>query len=133
MEAERKGKQEGGWGRWHFAAAFVLLFLIEAGIALWVHDQLIRPYVGDMLVVVLVYLFVRIFFPKGIRRLPLYVFLFAAAVEVTQYFDLVRLLGLWHCRAARIILGSVFDWKDIACYGVGCLFLWQVQKRLKLK
>ena len=67
--------------------------------------------------------FVRIFFPSGARHLVLYVFLFAVCVEVLQYFRLVELLGLQAFRAARIILGSVFDLKDIACYGVGCLGL----------
>ena len=106
-----------------YLAAFVILFLIEAAIALWVHDRFIRPYIGDVLVVVLVYVFVRIFFPSGARHLVLYVFLFAVCVEVLQYFRLVEILGLEGCGAARIILGSVFDWKDIACYGAGCLIL----------
>lgn len=114
--------------RWKYLAAFILIFLIEAAIALWVHDRMIRPYIGDALVVVLVYCFVRIFLPDGIRYLPLYVFLFAAFVEVMQYFRLVELLGLERCRAARIILGSVFDWKDILCYGLGCLILYWLEK-----
>ena len=40
-----------------------------------------------------------------------------------QYFRLAELLGLQGNTAARIILGSVFDWKDIACYGAGCLLI----------
>ena len=55
-------------------------------------------------------------------------FLFAACVEVLQYFHLVEILGLQEFRAARIILGSVFDLKDIACYGVGCLGLWMFER-----
>lgn len=109
--------------RWRYLAALIIIFLIELFIALYVHDRFIRPYVGDVLVVVLVYCFVRVLIPEGIGRLPLYVFLFAALVEITQYFHLADLLGLQGNTAARIILGSVFDWKDIACYGVGCLFL----------
>ena len=56
-------------------AAFAVLFLIEGAIAIWVHDRFVRPYMGDVLVVVLVYCFVRIFRPEGIRHLPAYVFL----------------------------------------------------------
>ncbi|MCB5392217.1 DUF2809 domain-containing protein [Eggerthella lenta] len=26
-------------------------------------------------------------------------------------------------RVARIVLGSTFDWGDIACYAVGCVFI----------
>ena len=109
--------------RMGYLAAFVILFLIEAAIALWVYDRFIRAYRGDVLVVVVVCVVVRFFCPSGARHLVVYVFLFAVCVEVLQYFRLVELLGLQEFRAARIILGSVFDLKDIACYGVGCLGL----------
>ena len=109
--------------RWGYLAASIIVFIIELIIALYVHDRIIRPYIGDMLVVVLVYCFVRVFVPRGMKRLPLYVFLFAVCVEVLQYFRLAELLGLQGNTAARIILGSVFDWKDIACYGAGCLLI----------
>ena len=49
--------------RMGYLAAFVILFLIEAAIALWVHDRFIRPYIGDVLVVVLVYVFGFSFHP----------------------------------------------------------------------
>ena len=100
-----------------------MLLLIEVIIAVYVHDSFIRPYVGDMLVVILVYSFTRIFIPEKCRLLPLYVFLFAAGVEVLQYFKLIHVLGLEDNRFLRIVLGSVFDIKDIACYGVGCALL----------
>lgn len=106
-----------------YGIAFALLLLIEVIIALYVHDSFIRPYVGDMLVVILVYSFTRIFIPEKCRLLPLYVFLFAAGVEVLQYFKLVHVLGLEDNRFLRIVLGSVFDLKDIACYGAGCILL----------
>jgi len=35
---------------------------------------------------------------------------------------LVETLGITN-RALRIILGSTFDWKDIVCYGAGCIFI----------
>ena len=101
---------------------FLVIFCMEALIALYVRDRFIRPYVGDMLVVVLVYSFVRIFLPTGIPRMPFYVFLFACFVEVLQYFRLVETLGVTN-RVARIVLGSTFDWGDIACYAVGCVFI----------
>lgn len=106
-----------------YAIAFVLMLFVEVMIALYVHDTFVRPYVGDMLVVILVYSFTRIFIPERCRLLPLYVFLFAAGVEALQYFKLVQVLGLENNRFLRIVLGSVFDIKDIACYGVGSMLL----------
>ena len=39
----------------------VFIFVIEVLIALYVHDNFIRPYVGDVLVVILMYCFVKSF------------------------------------------------------------------------
>lgn len=63
--------------RWGYLAASIIVFIIELIIALYVHDRIIRPYIGDTLVVVPVYCFVRVFVPVGMKRVPLYVFLFA--------------------------------------------------------
>ena len=114
-----------------YGVATVGLFLVELLIALFVHDRFIRPYAGDVLVVVLLYTFVRIFLPEGIRLLPLYIFLFAAGVEVLQYFRIAEVLGLSDNRILSVVIGSVFDWKDIVCYGVGCgiLFVYELIKR----
>lgn len=106
-----------------YLAMTVFWLAVEVVIACYVHDRFIRPYVGDVLVVVVVYCFVRIWVPQGVRLLPLYVFLFAAGVEVLQYFHLVELLGVGNNTFLRVVLGSVFDVKDILCYGIGCVFL----------
>jgi len=111
-----------------YLLATVLIFLLELFIALFVRDNFIRPYVGDMLVVVLIYTFLRIIFPERPRLLPLYVFLFAAGVEALQGMRIVELLGLQDNRFFSVLIGTTFDWKDIVCYGVGCVMLglWEV-------
>ena len=114
-----------------YGVTTVILFVIELLIALFVHDNFIRPYVGDVLVVVLLYTFVRIFLPQGMRLLPLYIFLFAAGVEVLQYFRIVEVLGLSDNRVLSVVVGSVFDVKDIVCYGAGCVLLWVYEWMLK--
>lgn len=112
-----------------YLLATIAIFGIELFIALYVHDRFIRPYVGDVLVVVLLYTFVRIFLPEGLRLLPLYIFLFAAGVELLQYFRIVELLGLSDNRILSVVVGSVFDIKDILCYGVGCMLLWVYERK----
>ncbi|SCP98501.1 ribosomal maturation YjgA family protein [Anaerobium acetethylicum] len=109
--------------RIRYALAFVMLLGIEVLIALFVHDAFIRPYVGDVLVVAVLYAAVRIVIPDRCRLLPLYIFLFAAMVECLQYFELVRLLGVADNAFLRVLIGSVFDWKDVLCYGAGCILL----------
>ena len=106
-----------------YLIATLVIFVTELLIALFVHDKFIRPYVGDILVVLLIYTFIRIFIPDGVRLLPLYIFLFAAGVEVLQYFRIAEVLGLSDNRVLSVVIGSVFDVKDIVCYGVGCVIL----------
>ena len=52
--------------RIEYAIVFILLLLIEVFIALFVHDKFIRPYVGDALVVIVLYFAVRIIIPKAV-------------------------------------------------------------------
>lgn len=119
-----------------YAIATVILLVVEVLIALYVHDKFIRPYIGDVLVVIVIYTFVRIFVPEKIRLLPLYIFIFAAGVEILQLFHIVEVLGLENNRFMRILIGSVFDMADIICYGIGCIVLgiyeWCVVKSMKL-
>ena len=104
------------------------LLAVEVLIALFVHDDFIRPYIGDVLVTVLICAFMRIFIPQSVKMLPLYVFIFAAGVEVLQYFRIVEVLGLSENRFFSVLIGSVFDVKDIVCYGVGCVIVFTVEK-----
>ena len=108
----------------------IILLTLEVIIALFIHDTIIRPYMGDVLVVVVLYTFIRIFLPEKYRLLPLYIFIFATFVEVLQYFHIVDLLGLSENRFFYILIGGTFDWKDIICYGTGCVLLfvfWKVR------
>lgn len=117
MKLELKNK------RWIYGILTLILLIIEVLIALFVDDQFIRPYVGDVLVVIVLYTFIRIFVPEGVKMLPLYIFGFAALVEVLQYFKIVEVLGLGDIEFFRVLIGSVFDVKDIICYAVGCALI----------
>ena len=62
----------------------LILLVVEVLIALYVHDDFIRPYIGDVLVVIVIYTFIRVFIPDGFRILPICIFVFAIIVEVLQ-------------------------------------------------
>ncbi len=104
---------------------FVILFLVEVIIALFIRDNFIRPYIGDILVVFLLYTFIRSIVSRTFKAgtLPICIFLFSVAVELLQYFNIVNLLGLENSRFFSIIIGTVFDIKDIICYGIGCILI----------
>ena len=110
-----------------YAIGFLSIFLTEVYIAVYVHDNFIRPYIGDVLVTALICCFCRIFFPKGVKLLPLYVTIFSFLVETGQYFNLVTLLGLQKSTIARIVIGTSFSHIDLICYAAGCLLFWTVE------
>ena len=100
---------------------FCGLLATEIVIALFVNDAFVRPYVGDMLVTLLLCCLCRVIVPNSVRLLPVYLFVFATCVEIGQYFDLVALLGLADNRIISIALGRTFSWMDLVCYAVGCV------------
>ncbi len=106
-----------------YAVATLFLLLIEVIIALYVHDDFIRPYVGDMLVVIVIYTFIRIIVPEKCKLIPLLIFVFATGVELLQLANIVEILGVADNKFLKTLIGSVFDIKDIVCYAVGCVIL----------
>lgn len=111
-----------------YAGLFFVVFILEVLIALFVNDSFIRPFGGDILVTVLLCLFVRAFFPVKTKLLPVYVFLFAVAVEICQYFDVVKLLGFENNVFISTIVGRSYSFIDIICYGVGCVAFFIIEQ-----
>lgn len=99
----------------------VVLFTVEVGIALYIHDRFIRPYLGDVLVVILIYCFVKSFLNISVYKAAVGVLLFAFGIETLQYFSIVTKLGLEDCKLARVVIGTSFAWEDIWAYVAGIL------------
>ena len=110
-----------------YALATVLAFGVELFIGLYVHDRLIRPYVGDALAVILVYLGLRSITRLNIRMALLAALAIAFALEFGQYFHLIDRLGLGHSRIARLVLGTTFDVGDLGCYTLGAAVMGAIE------
>ena len=104
-----------------YGVLFFVILTIEILIALFVHDNFIRPYIGDVLVTILICFFARFFIPEKIKIMPMLVFIFSALVEIGQYFDFVRLLGLEDNVLISTLLGRTFSVADLICYAIGCV------------
>jgi len=102
-----------------YFALTLLLFVVEVIIALYVTDQFVRPYIGDLLVVILLYCFIRSFFLLPVLPLAAGVLIFSFVVEFLQAVHLVDILGLGKSTLARTLLGTLFSWYDLLSYGVG--------------
>ena len=94
-----------------FALCAAVLIGVEILIGLFVHDSFVRPYLGDTLVVILIWCVVRIVIPDRCVWLSGAVFLFAVIVEVSQIFPPCDVLGIKN-RLIRTLMGTSFAWRD---------------------
>ena len=97
----------------------VLLFITEVYIAVFVKDDFVRPYMGDFLVVILIYAFIRAFFKYPMLNTAIGVLLFSFLVEILQYFNIVEVLGLGASQLSRTVIGTTFVWEDFIAYSLG--------------
>lgn len=105
--------------------ATVFIFLTEVLIATKLKDIFfVRAYLGDVIVVMLIYTFIKTFFRiEDNKKLILGILIFSFLVEFAQYFNIAEKLGFRKGSLMYIVIGNSFSWIDILCYFVGCLLL----------
>ncbi len=114
-----------------YAIIAVLLFAIEVLIALFVSDPFVRPYVGDMLAVALVYAALRAVTPMRLVPALAVTLVIAYAIEFAQLFGVLGALGVGDNRLARVVLGGVFDPMDLFAYVAGAVLVVGVEVGLR--
>jgi hypothetical protein len=118
--------------RRHFVTT-VALFGVLLYIALFVRDDFVRPYVGDVLVVPFMFHALATVLDVTPRRLVFGVWVFAFAVECAQYGQLVARLGLADNRLASTVIGTSFSVEDLIAYSVGALLTLWASKYIERK
>ena len=96
----------------------IVLFVCLVLIAMYLHDSFIRPFFGDVLVVIWLYYLLESFINIQIKYLALSVLLFAYGIEFAQYLDMVAFFNIEN-NIVKIVLGSTFDMLDILAYTLG--------------
>ncbi|WP_417443039.1 DUF2809 domain-containing protein [Joostella sp.] len=118
---------------------FLLLFQIEVCIALYIQQEFIRGFLGDVLVIPLLYSFFKMFintknnepevslepsekYNKTNYKIAAIVLLIAFLVEFLQLIKIIDLLEIQN-KIARIIIGSTFDILDLIAYLIGYIII----------
>jgi len=118
------------FNRTYFLLA-VALFMIEVAIAAYMDDAVVRPYFGDLLVVILIYCAIKTFIDSAPVKTAIAVFIFACLIEVSQYYHLVQLLGWGRSSTATTVMGTFFSFVDILMYALGTLVIIGAETYLK--
>lgn len=106
-----------------YAAASILLLLTEIVIGIY-GLGIVRKYIGDVLVVILLYCMIRIFTKALPKTLPLWMFGVGCIAEIMQYFHLSDRLGFERDSLPAILIGTSASWWDIVSYAVGAALIY---------
>lgn len=79
---------------------------------------------------ILIFCFIRTFFKVSVVKAALGVLILAYVVEVSQYFNLIKHLGLEKSEVANVIIGHSFGWIDMLAYTLGILMIMWVERIL---
>lgn len=112
----------------------IFIFLIEVLIATKLKDVFfVRAYLGDVIVVILLYTLVKSFFRVNNQKLIGGILIFSCMVEFAQYFNIAEKLGFRQGSLMYIVIGNSFSWIDILCYAAGCLLIYLFVKMTENK
>ena len=106
----------------------IALLAVEVLIALFVRDEFVRPYLGDVLAVAFLYAALRAATPLGRAPALGLTLAIALGVEIAQALNLLDAIGLRDNAVARTVLGGVFDWADLGAYAAGALLVAVVER-----
>ena len=113
----------------HAIVALALL-AVETLIAMFVRDAFIRPYLGDVLAVILVFMAVRAVFAAPAWTAAAIALGIAVAIEFGQLIGILHLLGLAHHSWLRVVFGTGFDVKDLLAYAIGAVIAVGVDRQM---
>lgn len=104
-----------------YILGFLLLTLTEVLIALFIHGGFVRNYLGDVIVVWVVYCFVQAIAGGRFNAYlaAVGVMIFAFLVEFLQKINIVDILGLGDIQFFRTLIGTSFSPIDLICYAAG--------------
>ncbi|UTX47393.1 DUF2809 domain-containing protein [Chryseobacterium sp. MA9] len=107
----------------------VFIFLVEVLIATKLSGIFfVRAYLGDVIVVMLLYTFVKSFVKVNDQKLILGILIFSFLIEFGQFFHIAEKLGFRPGSLMYIVIGNSFSWIDNLCYAAGCLLLYLIIK-----
>ncbi|MBP5580861.1 MAG: DUF2809 domain-containing protein [Ruminococcus sp.] len=121
-----------------YIIGFLVLLGVEICIGVFYFNFFIRAYIGDVIVVWVIYCLFRSFVPKRFSScaVALGILAFAFAVEFLQKIHIADILGVEN-GLLRTIIGTSYAPEDLWCYAAGTavtlleIFLYRQLKKRK--
>ena len=103
-----------------YIIGFLLLTAVEVCIGVFYFSHFIRSYLGDVIIVWVLYCLFRSFVPKKFSSygIAVGILIFSFAVEFLQKAHIADILGVEN-KLLRIIIGTSYATEDLWCYVAG--------------
>ena len=114
----------------YIVSSLILFILCILIVVLFSSNGFIRGFLGDTVIVILLYSLLKSIKDFDSLLLSVGITLFAYAIEISQYFKIIPLLGFQENFFTRIVFGSVFDPLDLIAYTIGGLLAYFLDKNM---
>lgn len=111
-----------------YLTTFVFLLLTELIIFNSLNNGFIRFVLGDFLVVILLYSFIKSFVKVKSKFAAIGVLLFAYLIEFLQLINILEILNIQPNTATKILLGSTFSIEDLIAYTFGIVVIYSLDR-----
>ncbi|MBO0590335.1 DUF2809 domain-containing protein [Cellulophaga sp. E16_2] len=112
----------------HFTV-FSTILVLEIAIAYFLKTGFIRHTVGDFLVVILIYCFLRSFIKTNPLYMAIVTLVLSYTVEFLQRTTFLQLLNLDQNKWANLIFGNSFSIQDLVAYTLGVITVFYLDTR----
>jgi len=110
-----------------YTIIFLLLLVTEVAIALFHFHKFVRGFIGDVLVIPLLFTLLKAVTKLSTKAALAIVLLLAFGIEILQYFKITEILNI-HNLAFRTLIGTSFDWWDLLAYCFGIVPVLLIEK-----
>ncbi len=107
---------------------FIFLLLTEVMIFNYHNNEFIRFVLGDFLVVILLYSFIKSFIKTNPKYIAILVLIVAYGIEFLQLINILKILNIKSNTLTRMVLGSNFSIEDMIAYTLGVAVIYSIDR-----
>ena len=112
-----------------YLTPFILILVTEIAIAIFHFHRFVRGFLGDVLVIPLLYCFLKMVTPYDSKKILYAVLSIALTVELFQLGFSSEILSTEN-RLLQTIIGTTFDFRDLVAYAFGIIPVLLIDKYL---
>ncbi len=114
----------------YFSLTSFCLAAIILIVKLFNNNHFIRGFIGDVIIIWLIYFFIKTFYNFHALKLATFTLVIAFTTEFIQYLHITTFFGFEQNTVTSLVFGTVFDPYDLIAYTIGAVSIYIIDSRL---